>query len=155
MSGVALDLRVLTAGDTSPVGHMRCDVLGWDRRPGYVRRALTAGHGVGAFDQGGLVGFRYQHALTPDVLGDGLILVHPRWRGRGVGRVLVEEFEHTAPASFHLSVVLNTDLLHSATTKQDATGFWQACGYELVASTPGSRLLVRRLVPATARASSS
>jgi len=140
-----IETRTLTDADVLLIGHMREAVLGWDQRLDYVRQAVRSGHAVGTFSDGGLVGFRYQHALLPDVLGDGLILVHPAWRERGVGKQLVTEFERCAPERFRLSVVLNTDLLASRTPKADATRFWLSCGYELVTSTGPSRLLVRPL----------
>jgi len=140
-----IETRTLTGADVPLVGHMRETVLGWDQRLDYVEQAITSGHAVGAFSDGGVVGFRYQHAMVPDVLGDGLILVHPAWRGQGVGRRLVADFERAAPTRFRLSVVLNTDLLDSRTPKADATNFWLSCGYDLVASTGPSRLLVRQL----------
>lgn len=142
--GTLPSVAPLTEGDASLVAHMRSHVLGWDRNIEYVARAIRDGHAVGAFD-GGLVAFRYQHRLAPDVLGDGLTLVHPAWRGRGIGRHLVHEFERTAPDHFHLSVVINTDLHASATPKPDSTGFWTACGYQLAATTGPTRLLTRHL----------
>jgi len=121
-------------------------VLGWDACPDYVRQAVAAGWSVGAFTrESRLVGFRYQHALTPDVLGDGLLLVHPAWRRQGIGTRLVTTFDQCAPDRFRMSLVLNTDLLASREAKEDATGFWVAQGYELAASTGPTRLLVRHL----------
>ena len=141
------NIRTLGEADVPLICHMREQTLGWDPRPDYVRQAVVDGHAVGAFESGGLIGFRYQHALTPDVLGDGLALVHPAHQRRGLGRQIVEQFELLAPERFRMSVVLNTDLLASAAEKPDATDFWRSCGYALVASTGPSRMLVRMLQP--------
>lgn len=142
------DVRPATGGDVDAIAALRVSVLGWDRRDRYVRAAITHGHATVAHTSAGEpVGFRYQHALTPDTLGDGLLLVTPPWRGRGVGRALVTSFEATADVRWALSVVLNTDLLVAATDKPPATGFWVRMGYQLVAQTPGTRLLVKSLPP--------
>lgn len=137
-----------TVADIRDICEMRRAVLGWPLRQRYVRQAVVHGHAVVARDgDGRLVAFRYQQRLAPDTLGDGLTLVVPEWRGLGVGRRVVEEFERAASPRWRLSVVVNTDLLAAAATKPPATGFWTACGYRLAADTGSTRLLWRLLPP--------
>jgi GNAT superfamily N-acetyltransferase len=76
-------------------------------------------------------------------LWDGLMLVLPECRRRGLGRVLVRHFEDTAGRNWKLSVVFNTDLLEADCEKPPATRFWVACGYTVVADTGGTRLLTK------------
>lgn len=149
MTGTLDDIDVALAGpgDVDDIVALRVAVLGWDPRAGYVAAAITDGHAVVARERHSrtLVGFRYQHALTGDTLGDGLMLVVPAWRRRGVGSALVEHFEATAPSCWALSVVVNTDLVAAASPKPPATSFWVACGYTLVADTGATRVLVKSL----------
>jgi len=115
-------LRPATTDDVNAICSMRQAVLGWARRDGYVATAIADGHAVVAYEDGVLVAFRYQHPLTPDTLGDGLLLVPLALRGVGLGRAVVEAFERTAPPTWLMSVVLNTDLLAAKSPKGPATG---------------------------------
>jgi hypothetical protein len=52
-------IRTAVEDDIFDIASMREEVLGWPRREDYIASAVSTGHGVGAYAEGKLVGFRY------------------------------------------------------------------------------------------------
>jgi len=144
--------RVAGPGDVEAIAAMAEAALGGADRSGDVADAVGSGHAVVAYAAGGLVAFRYERALGPHTLGDGLLLVCPALAGLGLGERVLAAFEDTAPAWALMSVVAHTSTGEPRDGEQPGTGgpgpgprFWVARGYTLVGSGGDTHLFTKHL----------
>jgi len=149
--------RVAGPGDVEAITAMAAAASGGGARAEAVADAVATGHAVVAYAAGDLVAFRYERALGPHTLGDGLLLVCPALHGLGLGERVLSAYEDTAPAWALMSVVVHTSAGaagggEQVPEDQPSTGdagpgprFWVARGYTLVGSTGDTRLFTKHL----------
>lgn len=112
--------------------------------PGTLPSRLAEGlmFGVLAFTDGELVGYRVQQHVAHKIAGFGTMAVHPDWRGKGLGRKIVEA-HHAAAPEIETFIVFNSNppKERAHLVPEGAEQFWVSCGYRVVARSSEARVL--------------
>jgi GNAT superfamily N-acetyltransferase len=130
-------VRLMRSDDSAPVAGL-CGELGYPSTPAEVAQRLqillpldNQRLLVAEDDEDGVVGWVHvQHALVlesgpwAEVAG---LVVTERWRGRGVGRLLLEEAERWAAAHGHRAVRLRSNVI-----RKEAHEFYKRRGYQVL-----------------------
>jgi ribosomal protein S18 acetylase RimI-like enzyme len=104
-------------------------------RPGYVARQGTV-----------ITGFVTGVEWAPDVVEIDNLLVDPQWQRRGWGSALLRTLVEGCLGRYRALVSTNSDLHDPGRSgKRDATSFYRRHGFDVVATTPQTRVLWRSL----------
>jgi ribosomal protein S18 acetylase RimI-like enzyme len=116
-----------------------------------IARSLSAAPSVIAEDEGEVVGFFYGRPFAPDIVEMQNMLVAERFRGRGLGRRMVDVTEDMLRAAGYRAAIGANSILHRGTSAERcmaARAFWLARGWRIALATDGgSVVLVRWLGP--------
>lgn len=140
-----MDVVGFTSGDIDALVDARRRFIGDTTNPVRLRQLAEADalFGVLCYQDGELVGYRCQQEVADRISGFGTMAVAPEWRGRGIGRFIVDA-HHELCAHIDVFMVFNSDPrpAQRSHVPAGAEQFWKMCGYRMVTSTPHSRVLV-------------
>lgn len=111
-----------------------------------VRAAIMSLPSKVAEIEGTIVGFVYCRAFAPDILEIDNLFVDVAYRNKKVGAILIHHLEQEAIKKYSGLILINSDLYgFPVIDKRDPRNFYIRQGYELVFSTSGSRIFMKRL----------
>ena len=99
-----------------------------------------------AYKDNNIIGFAYTNRFAPDILELYNIFIHPEYRDKGIGGMILDKIEKNTKKRYSAIILVNSILYNNSKNKKNAINFYINNGYSMIGETKSTKIYFKNLL---------